>query len=161
MQLLNKMLVLRRPTEQDLDFIAWLWQDLATTAILGGPFDFPVQDRPAWLAATNTNTRQYFLVLVNNEPVGEVSFRDFNPESGKAFLNIKIAAKYRGNGFAGQALELFLDFYYNDFGGSCLQDEVRKKNTAGIKLLEKFGFICIHETTETLFLEKKKDPDSM
>lgn len=83
-------ITLQPPTTADFPFIEWLWGDLATTAVLGGPFSFPEETRMDWLKSKSQPSNAYFIIKKDTESVGEVSFRDF--EKGTAHLNIKVAA---------------------------------------------------------------------
>lgn len=102
-------ITLQQPTSADFSFIEWLWGDLATTEVLGGPFSFPEEMRMDWLKSKSQASNAYFIIKKGIESVGEVSFRDF--EKGTAHLNIKVAACYRGQRIAQKALQLFLDFF--------------------------------------------------
>lgn len=88
-------ITLQQPTTADFPFIEWLWGDLATTEVLGGPFSFPEEIRMDWLKSKSQTSNAYFIIKKDTESVGEVSFREF--EKGTAHLNIKVAACYRGS----------------------------------------------------------------
>ncbi|TYU78960.1 GNAT family N-acetyltransferase [Listeria monocytogenes] len=144
-------ITLQQPTSADFSFIEWLWGDLATTEVLGGPFSFPEEMRMDWLKSKSQASNAYFIIKKGIESVGEVSFRDF--EKGIAHLNIKVAACYRGQRIAQKALQLFLDFFQTDRGGIVILDEVRRKNEAGIGFLVKAGFEVIEEKEWTVVLK--------
>ncbi|AYY78231.1 GNAT family N-acetyltransferase [Listeria monocytogenes] len=144
-------ITLQQPTSADFSFIEWLWGDLATTEVLGGPFSFPEEMRMDWLKSKSQASNAYFIIKKGIESVGEVSFRDF--EKGIAHLNIKVAACYRGQRIAQKALQLFLDFFQTDRGGIVMLDEVRRKNEAGIGFLVKAGFEVIEEKEWTVVLK--------
>ncbi|EAD6955839.1 GNAT family N-acetyltransferase [Listeria monocytogenes] len=144
-------ITLQQPTSADFSFIEWLWGDLATTEVLGGPFSFPEEMRMDWLKSKSQASNAYFIIKKGIESVGEVSFRDF--EKGIAHLNIKVAPCYRGQRIAQKALQLFLDFFQTDRGGIVMLDEVRRKNEAGIGFLVKAGFEVIEEKEWTVVLK--------
>ncbi|ECJ9745560.1 GNAT family N-acetyltransferase [Listeria monocytogenes] len=144
-------ITLQQPTTADFPFIEWLWGDLATTEVLGGPFSFPEEMRMDWLKSKSQASNAYFIIKKGIESVGEVSFRDF--EKGTAHLNIKVAACYRGQRIAQKALQLFLAFFQTDCGGIVMLDEVRRKNEAGIGFLVKAGFEVIEEKEWTVVLK--------
>ncbi|MBF2348450.1 GNAT family N-acetyltransferase [Listeria marthii] len=144
-------ITLQKPTTADFPFIEWLWGDLATTEVLGGPFSFPEETRMDWLKSKSQASNAYFIIKKDAESVGEVSFRDF--EKGTAHLNIKVAACFRGQRIAQKALQLFLDFFQNDCGGIVMLDEVRRKNEAGIAFLVKAGFEITEEKELTVVLK--------
>lgn len=144
-------ITLQQPTSADFSFIEWLWGDLATTEVLGGPFSFPEEMRMDWLKSKSQASNAYFIIKKGIESVGEVNFRDFEKET--AHLNIKVAACYRGQRIAQKALQLFLDFFQTDCGGIVMLDEVRRKNEAGIGFLVKAGFEVIEEKEWTVVLK--------
>ncbi|MBC1589910.1 GNAT family N-acetyltransferase [Listeria welshimeri] len=142
---------IQKPTSADFPFIEWLWADKATTELLGGPFAFPEEMRADWLKSKNLTANAYFIIKKGSESVGEVSFRDF--EKGTAWLNIKVAARFRGQQIAQKAMQLFLDFFQNECAGIVMLDEVRQENKAGIAFLLKFGFKIIEEREQTVLLK--------
>ncbi|EAH4321993.1 GNAT family N-acetyltransferase [Listeria monocytogenes] len=144
-------ITLQQPTTADFPFIEWLWGDLATTEVLGGPFSFPEEIRMGWLKSKSQANNAYFIIKKDTESVGEVSFRDF--EKGTAHLNIKVDACYRGQRIAQKALQLFLNFFQTDCGGIVLLDEVRRKNEVGIAFLVNAGFEVIEENELTVLLK--------
>lgn len=137
-------LFLKEPTLDDLQFIQWLWGDPDTMAPVGGPVALDDQQARAWFArmiSPGSPEDTYRLILKSDgTPVGEVSCHRLDLETMTADLNIKIAARYRGNGYAKQALSLFLDYFFLELGGKILQDKVAKGNQDGRNFLLAFGF---------------------
>lgn len=136
---------LKQPTLDDLEFIRWLWADPETMAPVGGPIileDFEALEWYTRMISPGSMGDHYRLIFdQENTPVGEVSFHRLDPETMTADLNIKIGAKYQGNGYAKEALRQFLAYFFNDFGARLIQDRVAKINPIGKKYLLDFGFI--------------------
>lgn len=143
---------LREPTLDDLKYIRCLWGDPETMAPVGGPVVLDDQQARAWFArmvSPGSPGDCYRLIIDQaGDPVGEISFHRFDPETRTADLNIKIAARYRGNGYAKSALRQFLDFFFSEFGGLLMQDQVAKTNPIGKKFLVDFGFREIGSSAE-------------
>ncbi|EFS01797.1 acetyltransferase, gnat family, partial [Listeria seeligeri FSL S4-171] len=93
----------------------------------------------------------YFIIKKDLQSVGEVSFRDYH--EGTANLNIKIGAKYRGQGIGRKALQQFLAYYVNERGGQTMLDEVKRENEAAIQFLLNRGFEQVEENEHTVLFQ--------
>jgi RimJ/RimL family protein N-acetyltransferase len=135
---------LRPPSWSDIRFIRWLWSDPETMAPVGGPVELTEEQAPRWFAAMvdpGSPADCYRLIFdADGRPVGEISFHRLQPGTMTAELNVKIAGRYRGNGYAGRAMLRFLDDFFNRSGGRVLIDEVAPENVGGQKALLSFGF---------------------
>lgn len=90
-----------------------------------------------------------------NEPVGEVSFHRFDEKKKSAELNIKVQYKFRGKGYAKEALRLLLDYYFNEYGGQVITDDVTNAN--GQEALKKFGFEIISKSEDRIVFKMTKE----
>jgi RimJ/RimL family protein N-acetyltransferase len=72
--------------------------------------------------------------------VGEVSFHRLDRETLTAELNIKVLASERGHGHGRRALHRFLEYFFNEFGGLVMTDNIAPGNTQGQALLAAAGF---------------------
>ena len=87
----------------------------------------------------------YCLVYNENQrPVGEISFHCYDENEKSASFNIKIQARYRGKGYAKATMDLMLGYYFNEFGGEVMIDEVI--NERGIRVLMSYGFEKVDKT---------------
>lgn len=136
---------LREPTPEDLKFIRWLWADPETMTPVGGQIIIGNQTAREWYARMISpgSSKDYYRIIINPDhtPVGEISFHRLDPKTMTADLNIKIAARFRGNGYAKGALRQFLEYFFNKFGGRLMQDRVAKTNPIGKNCLMEFGFV--------------------
>ena len=81
-----------------------------------------------------------------NETVGTIDLFDFDPFNLRAGLGIMIAEqKHRQNGYADNALGLFIDYIGEALGLHQLYCNISKDNTASLKLFEKHSFIICGE----------------
>lgn len=135
---------LRLPTENDLQFIRWLWSDPETMKPVGGPIRLSDDQAQHWFARMikpGSPTDCYRLIFnEKNEPVGEISFHRLNPGTMTAEFNIKIAVTNRGKGYAKRAMIIFLDFFFNQFGGQVMVDNIALDNYEGQQVLLRFGY---------------------
>jgi RimJ/RimL family protein N-acetyltransferase len=127
-----------------MQFIRWLWSDPETMEPVGGPIHLTDDRAQRWFAKMidpGSPIDCYRLILAEeNRPVGEISFHRLDPDRMTAEFNIKIASKERGKGYARQAMLLFLDYFFNHFGGRVLIDDIALENCAGQQALLSFGF---------------------
>ena len=98
----------------------------------------------------------YCLVYNENQrPVGEISFHCYDENEKSASFNIKIQARYRGKGYAKATMYLMLGYYFNEFGGEVMIDEVI--NERGIRVLMSYGFEKVDKTEVGILLRLTKD----
>ncbi len=139
-----ELIQLRKPQWKDMQFIRWLWSDPETMEPVGGPIQLSEEEARRWFEEKIDPGSQrdcYQLILdQENHPVGEISYHHLDPESMTASFNVKIAHAERGKGYAREAMQLFLDEFFNQFGGRALVDDVALDNIAGQQALLQFGF---------------------
>lgn len=135
---------LRLPTQEDMQFIRWLWNDPETMKPVGGTISLTDEQAHQWFAKMimpGCSTDCYRLIFnEENEPVGEISFHRLNPVTMTAEFNVKIAHSQRGKGYAQKAMFLFLDFFFNQLGGKVMVDDIALDNYQGQQVLLKFGY---------------------
>ena len=78
--------------------------------------------------------------LLDDSPVGEISFHRLKSESMVADLNVKVMASARGRGIGREALGRFAGYFFGEFGGRALRDDVALANRGGRRALARFGF---------------------
>ena len=127
-----------------MQFIRWLWSDSETMKPVGGPIYLTDDQARRWfgkMIAPGSPTDCYRLISnEENRSIGEISFHRFDSDSMVAEFNIKIASTERGKGYAREAMFLFLNYFFNHFGGRVLIDDVALDNYAGQQALLRFGF---------------------
>ncbi|MDR3085544.1 MAG: GNAT family N-acetyltransferase [Christensenellaceae bacterium] len=124
---------------------------------VGGTHEFPESRWAEWFArnvSPSDGRNRFFLILSDGEPVGEISFHRYNPETRTADFNLKIEAAHRGKGFAAQALTPFLAYYFDVFGGETLLDAV--VSPSGKAALPKIGFRLAKTEGNIAFFELQK-----
>jgi len=86
-------------------------------------------------------TDYYCLILdEGNRPIGEISFHRLDRERMAADFNVKVAAPFCGQGYAQEAMTVFLGHFFRRLGGRELADDVALDNEVGQQALLRFGF---------------------
>jgi RimJ/RimL family protein N-acetyltransferase len=141
---------LKTPSWEEMSYIRWLWGDEETMEPVGGPILLMDDQASRWfrkIVDPGCPTDVYKLILnEKQQPVGEVSFHQYDKRTGTAMFNIKIASSERGNGYARAAMRLFLDKFFNDLDGRMMKDDVAIDNLRGQEVLIRFGFV--HDPSE-------------
>lgn len=152
---------LKKPDYLDLKFIRKLWSDPPTMKEVGGIIELTDNQTQQWyhkMVSPGSSRHCYRLILNEDyQPVGEVSFHDFDDNSGKARFNVKILDDYRGSGYGKSATYQLLNYFFNVWGGMVMEDELALDNDRGREVLIKFGFNWdqTREDVIRLFLTKK------
>jgi RimJ/RimL family protein N-acetyltransferase len=157
---------MRQPRFEEGSFIRSLWADPETMAPVGGTHDLPETEFPAWFAkmVNPGDLANCYCLIFNQEdiPVGEISFHAWSQQQRTARLNIKVLAKYRGNGYAKDALLPFLAWFFGPAGGLTMTDDVGLDNHGGQSLLRSLGFeqdtdfsgVCMLVMTRQMYTAK-------
>jgi len=130
-----------KPTLEQLAYTKHLWLCEETMRDVGGTRSKADEEWHEWYAKMvepTDNCNQYFLVYAEDVPVGEISFHKYNLETKSANFNIKVESKHRKKGYAKAAVVLFKNYFFDEFGGAILSDEVT--SPSGIKTLQRLGF---------------------
>lgn len=154
----NQQVEIKSPSFEELAYVVKLWSDPNTMEDVGGVVEFESNRHQSWYEKmVNPGDGYNVYCLIYNkkkEPIGEVSFHQYQLDSKTARLNIKIEAKHRGNGHAKEALDLMLDYYFNEFGGEVMLDDVANAN--GVQVLKKYGFEIISQSQTSTLLKLTK-----
>ncbi len=155
LKICGSLVYIKEPTFEELDYVETLWSDIDTTKDLGGPFQ--LRDREAFykkMVFPGNNLNKYFLIYTMDDvPVGEISFRKPEIYSKTACFNIKVEFTHRSKGYGHEAMDLILNYYFNEYGGEIMEDDISLLNITGQKALLKYGFSHI-PTYKDVFLVK-------
>lgn len=145
----GRFVYIKQPEFREMGYIKDLWADKDTMRDVGGTIDFGEERWKGWYERmVNPSDGHNFYCLIYNYddlPVGEVSFHGYDEKSRSAELNIKIHSKHRGRGYSKEALSLLLEYYFFEFGGMIMTDEVINEN--GCQALTKYGFDIASRTS--------------
>jgi RimJ/RimL family protein N-acetyltransferase len=156
-RLLSPTLYLQPPAPGDMAFVRWLWSDAETMRAVGGPVDLSEDQALRWyerVVDPGRGTDGYCLIrLLDATPVGEISFHRLDPRRMAADLNIKVLASMRGRGLGREAMRRFLEYFFDEFGGRLLADDLAPGNAAGQAALARFGFRRVPSTGDAVRFE--------
>ena len=126
---------LKSPGWEDMEYIRWLWSDPETMEPVGGPVLLSEEEAKHWfeyMIDSGRPTECYRLIFnEDGNPVGEVSFHNLDSDTMTAMFNLKIASEERGKGYGREAMEIFLDHFFNDLGGRVMLDDIATENLRG------------------------------
>lgn len=155
----GKKIYIKKPDLVELSYTQRLWNDIDTMADVGKVVDFP---RYKWETfykrSVNPTDGKNFYCLVytkDNTPVGEVGFHGYDTPTKTARLNIRIENSFRGNGYGKEALELILDYFFQEFGGEYILENLRDDTYKEFIEKEGFKFVSKNKTESVYRLSKR------
>ncbi|MEG2289022.1 MAG: GNAT family N-acetyltransferase [Clostridium sp.] len=153
------LVYIKEPEYEELDYVEKLWGDVKTTGEIGGPFK--LKDRDGFferMVSPGDGLNKYFLIYNKSSlPVGEISFRKSNIDYKKATFNVKLEWQHRGNGYAKEALDLILDYYFNQYGGEVMEDDIAINNINAQKIFLKYGFEHVTNNEDIFLVRMTKE----
>lgn len=136
--------ILKRPLWSDMEFIRALWNDPVTMREVGGVVRLSDEQTVNWFARKidpGSDSDGYWLIYdVTNRLIGEISFHRLVRATMTADFNLKIKHAVRRKGFARQAMRALFDYWFCEFGGQVMKDDVALDNFVGQQALLHFGF---------------------
>ncbi|WP_101296487.1 GNAT family N-acetyltransferase [Halegenticoccus soli] len=90
--------------------------------------------------AENDDPRAHFIPCRNGEPVGFIWFPQIDDVSGYGEIGYWICEEHRGSGYATEALQLAVEYGFDDRRLHKLMARVFEQNKASMRVLEKVGF---------------------
>lgn len=141
-------IALRAPELQDLDFLFQLENDQKIWHLSNTLTPFSRFDLEQFIMLSDKDifvTKQARFIIessMNNEtiPVGAIDLFDFEPQHKRAGVGIIVVEDKRNHGFAGQAIDLIVDYSFNLLGLHQLYCNIENSNKASLSLFEKKGF---------------------
>lgn len=98
-----------------------------------------------WYQKTLTDAKKKILIAENEEgKIGMVRF-DYQEIPNSAEININLNPSFRGRGFAQSVLNSACDYGFSQLGLNRIYAEIKKVNTASIKIFERAGFAYLPE----------------
>ncbi|MDY3052840.1 MAG: GNAT family N-acetyltransferase [Ndongobacter sp.] len=140
---------LRPLSERDELFIQH-WTENASPLLSGYNYgNMTLAERRAWLKSKQRMHRRYFAVDIPERPlIGYIGAKDINPLSRTAMLGIVFDPAFQSQGYGTQALDLFLSYYFDEWGMSALELDVNQFNDRALALYRRAGFEFVRELTE-------------
>ena len=151
---------IRRPLQEDINFISQLWQDERTMADVGGTVDYSPSQMKEWfnrIMDKNNISDNFFIIFADSEFAGEISFHRYSVDDNTADFNIKILNNLRGNGYSSKAMQCFFYYVFEIIKLNALYDELYSDNKRGINALGKMGFKIISENENTVKMKLTRE----
>lgn len=97
--------------------------------------------------------KQFRFVIAknNNTPVGLIDLFDFNPQHLRAGVGILILPQFQNKGYGSEALQLLINYSFNNLNLNQLYANILTNNKASIKLFEKLGFVKVGIKKDWIF----------
>lgn len=138
------------PKENELEYRQYLISDKETMSYnIGygddgtGCYYQTIEQVQEWYKNWNNGTDNYYAYIIrkeDNTPIGEVGIH-WSGYCQKYIIGIVIEAKYRGKGYAEEALNLLCDAAFNKLNLDKIYDDFPATRTAAEKVFSKVGFI--------------------
>lgn len=92
--------------------------------------------------SSEKKTREIFIILDGEKPIGDVGLVDIDRIDKNAFLVIMIGEDgYRGKGIGTKALDFIIKYAFEKLGLNKISLQVNVDNVPAVKCYQKFGFI--------------------
>lgn len=138
----GKKVYIKQPEYSEMAYVSELWGDKDTMEGIGGVFNFSSEKWDPFYKkmVSPSDGKNFYCLVYNNKdiPVGEVSFHGYDLVTKTARFNIKIHSKYRRLGYGREATNLMLEYYFQEFGGNIMMDNI--KTEKAINLAKKLNF---------------------
>lgn len=162
LKLQGELITLRSATLADRRTIyEWAAHSDVTSAMMGPP-TYPEHPTPSWEAfcedhrphffdGSAPNLGRSFIILVDEEPVGQIYYNDIETVNQKKRTEIDLwmrSEKYCGQGFGGDALLTLCEYLARSFGVQAFMVQPSARNPRAIRAYEKIGFRRLALTLE-------------
>ena len=90
--------------------------------------------------------RVYLAVMLHEEPIGEIILKNIDPEEKHCRLSICICSdEFKNKGYGTKAEMLALEYAFEQMNMNTVFADAVRKNTRSRHVLEKVGFMKIHQ----------------
>ncbi len=142
----NKQIILRALEPEDLNFLFQTENDSGLWEVSETQKPFSKYILQKYLENSHQDiyeAKQLRLVIVkkdSGENIGMIDLFDFNPKHMRAGIGIVILKEFRNKGFAGEALQTFINYSFNVIGLHQIYANIPLYNKESILLFEKVNF---------------------
>jgi RimJ/RimL family protein N-acetyltransferase len=153
----NKQIYLRKVRIED----AFAYQESSTNEeiryMTGTPSEYTLEEIKTHIKKIIKDTsREDYAICLNEtkEMIGELAILDIDSPNHAAVFRISMNhTNHTGKGFGTEAMELIINYVFNDLKLNRLQLEVFSHNVRGIRAYEKAGFVKEGILREALFYQ--------
>ncbi len=139
-QMLDRQIIIRTSQQEDATVLCKWWNDGSIMAHAGFPkgLSLTVHEVEA-LIAKNDESTQILMILMDDMPVGEMSYRLLN--SHCAEIGIKLCeSTYQNKGYGTLCIEMLLMYIFETIKANSVVLDTHINNTRAQKVYEKIGF---------------------
>ncbi|MGN0369687.1 MAG: GNAT family N-acetyltransferase [Butyrivibrio sp.] len=116
---------------------------------------FPIPNT-YWLGISRYEEKTTLYAIMSDEIIVGLIGLGYDEDGISGFINpLMIDAKYQGNRYAEQAMEMAINILKKDYNAAHINLGHRKENIAAGKLYEKLGFEIVGEDEQDYFRTKK------
>lgn len=93
----------------------------------------------------------FLIITLSNEPIGRISFSDYNPRNRSLELGYSLLPKFRKQGYMLHSLKILISYVFRNTDINKIYAQTGSFNEDSIKLLKKLGFAqdaCLREHHE-------------
>lgn len=146
MKIINDLLVLRKPEQDDAEILYKLKNDQETNDMLGGfTTGYDKEGIKNWISFHNNATDECLYLIqekLSGKVVGHVGLYNIDHRVRKAEYAIMIADKNsRGKGYGSICTDFMLDFGFNQLNLNRIELSLLSTNTLAYHLYQKKGFV--------------------
>ncbi|GAB4073083.1 spermidine N1-acetyltransferase [Barrientosiimonas marina] len=151
---MEKTIQLRAVEKDDLSFLHKLLNNTDVMHYWFSEAHMSMEKLKEMLEKNNANDRNRSFILTDGqEPFGFVGIADIDPRHRHAEFSIMIEPAHQGNGYAGKATQLAMDYAFSMLNLHKLYLIVAKANDKARHVYEKAGFHTEGEMTEHFFVK--------
>lgn len=146
----GRLITLRPTTPADFDlFYSWATHSDATPYWYGEKYGTPVPTKekfanswkPYYFDGSAPEKGRSFLILVNDEPIGQINYNDINRKENSVELDIIIASdKHKNKGYGSDAIRTLSTYLFTKMGLNRVWIDALEINTRALRAYEKAGF---------------------
>ena len=148
---------IRHATENDAELLCSWWNDgkIMDHAGFPGGINTSVNEIKEQLARETDETTRRFIIEIDNEPSGEMNYR--NRGEGTAEIGIKICDfNKQDKGYGTKLLQLFIEYLFKQLNYNKIILDTKPDNKRAQHVYEKMGFIKINTDGKAVYYELKK-----
>lgn len=110
------------------------------------PYTYHADRVDAYFKHQLEKNRLLFAIMHDDEPVGEVSLKEFDDEAKTCVLSIILKNdSWKGRGIGKQAIRLALEYAFQVLDLNTVLADALIKNTRSQHVLDQVGFVFIHQ----------------
>jgi len=158
MKLTGFGLVLRRITIQDIELVrGWRNQPSVRNQMLVQD-EISAEQQVLWFEKINNPFNYYFIIEVNELPIGVIHAKNIDEQSMVGEGGIFIGDdKFIGTDIPARASMLFLYFCFNKIGVSTSLAKVKDENYTAIEFNKSLGYKEVKRSQGVIYLQLKKE----